>query len=181
MILFSGKKKEDKKDLIEQIILEKYNQYYQLAYKYVHNEADASDIVQNGAYKAIRSSHTLKNAEFAATWIYRIMLNECFQFTKNAKHFSYEGMLETNGIELKTSEDTYENIDLKRALETLSEQDRAIIILKYFEDKTLDEIAAILEENVSTVKSRLYRSFKKLRTVLSDEAISDAHVISKER
>ena len=38
----------------------------------------------------------------------------------------------------------------------------------YFEDKKLEEIADILEENVNTVKSRLYRNMKKLRIVLSD-------------
>lgn len=59
---FSNKKGETNKNLIEQIILEKYNQYYRLAYSYVHNEGDAGDIVQNGAYKALRNSHTLKKA-----------------------------------------------------------------------------------------------------------------------
>lgn len=55
MHLSSGKRNAANKALIEEIILEKYNQYYRLAYCYTHNEADASDIVQNGAYKAIRS------------------------------------------------------------------------------------------------------------------------------
>ena len=48
-----------------------------------------------------------------------------------------------------------------------SPQDKAIVLLKYFEDKTLEEIAEIFDENVNTVKSRLYRSLKKLRGVLS--------------
>ena len=65
MHFFPGKKNKTNKEAIEQIILDKYNQYYRLAYSYVHNEADAGDIVQNGAYKAIRSSHTLKNMEYA--------------------------------------------------------------------------------------------------------------------
>ena len=58
MHFFPGKKNKTNKEAIEQIILDKYNQYYRLAYSYVHNEGDAGDIVQNGAYKAIRSSHT---------------------------------------------------------------------------------------------------------------------------
>lgn len=68
MLIFPGKKKQTNRALIERIILEKYNQYYRLAYSYVHNEADASDIVQNGAYKAMRASDTLKNPEYAETW-----------------------------------------------------------------------------------------------------------------
>ncbi len=48
-----------------------------------------------------------------------------------------------------------------------------IVELKYFEDLKLDEIAGILELNVNTVKSRLYRSLKKLRLSLEEEWIYD--------
>ena len=51
LIFFHGKSKEK---LVEETILEKYNQYYRLAFSYVHNEADANDIVQNMAYRALR-------------------------------------------------------------------------------------------------------------------------------
>lgn len=168
MSFFSGKKDEQNKSLIEQIILENYNQYYRLAYSYLHNEMDANDIVQNGAYKALRSSHTLKNPEYAQTWVYRIMLNECFRQRKEPQDFSYEAIQEEKGIELEGVEDAYADIDLQRALDALSEKDKAIVILKYFEDKKFEEIAEILDENVNTIKSRLYRSMKKLRNALLD-------------
>lgn len=181
MPLFSGKKCKTNKELIEQIILEKYNQYYRLAYSYTYNEADANDIVQNGAYKAIRSCHTLKEPEFASTWVYRIMLNECFSYTRIPRHISYENMLDENGIELGLAEDTYTNIDLQKAIDALSDKDKAVIILKYFEDKTLEEIADILDENINTIKSRLYRSLKKLRDGLSDEASESMHSMLGEK
>lgn len=170
MNFLSGKKDKTNKTLIEQIILEKYNQYYRLAYSYVHNEEDANDIVQNGAYKALRSSHTLKEPEYAETWVYRIMLNECFRHFKRPQFLSYEAIQEERGQEFEGAEDSYTDIDLQRALDVLSEKDRAIIILKYFEDKKLEEIADILDENVNTIKSRLYRSMKKLRRTLSSES-----------
>lgn len=166
-MLFPGKKEKANKALIEQTILEKYNQYYRLAYSYVHNEADAYDIVQNGAYKAIRSSHTLKQPEYVQTWIYRIMLNECFGYGKRGDCLSYEAIQEERGEEAAV-EDHYANLDLQRAMDVLSDSDRAVIILKYFEDRKLEEIAEILEENVNTVKSRLYRSLRKLREILGD-------------
>ena len=157
------------KALIERIILDQYNQYYRLAYSYVHNEADAADIVQNGAYKALKHAHTLKEAEYAGTWVYRIMLNECFRYVKQSGSLSYEAIQEQSGMEVGYQEDKYANIDLKRALDTLPDKDKAIVIMKYFEDMKLTEIAEILDENVNTIKSRLYRSIKKLRSVLSDE------------
>lgn len=168
-MFFPGKREKANRDLVERIILEKYNQYYRLAYGYVHNEADACDIVQNGAYRAIRGSHTLKMPEYAETWVYRIMLNECYGYAKTPRCLSYEAMQEESGAEAGTM-DSYENVDLQRALDYLSDIDRAVVILKYFEDKKLEEIADILEENINTVKSRLYRCLKKLREILEDES-----------
>ena len=49
---FSGKEKTNEK-IVEAVLLENYDRYYRLAYSYVKNEADAADIVQNGAYKAM--------------------------------------------------------------------------------------------------------------------------------
>ena len=77
-------------------------------------------------------------------------------------------------------EDHYANVDLQRALDGLPDKDKAIVILKYFEDKKLEEIAEILEENVNTVKSRLYRSMKKLRGILSDEE-NGKQILCKEK
>ena len=65
MKFFSGKEKkhtaESNDDLIERLLLENYNRYYHLAYSYVHNPDDASDIVQNGAYLAIKNSASLND------------------------------------------------------------------------------------------------------------------------
>lgn len=157
------------RQLIEQTILAHYNQYYRLAYSYTHNGEDAGDIVQNGAYKALRSSDALQKPEYVATWLYRIMLNECFQYLKQPKAFSYETMQQEYGTETGYAEDYSVRLDLRRALDELPEKEKAIIILKYFEDKKLEEIAEILDENVNTIKSRLYRSMKKLRSVLSSD------------
>lgn len=165
--MFSRDKTKDRnEEIIEQIICEKYNNYYRMAYSYVHNEADASDIVQEGAYKAIKNSASLRNPEYAGTWIYRIMMNEVYNFLNTKKHISLSD--EENFIEPEIS-DKYEDVDLKNALEKMQTKDKAVILLKYFEDKKLEEIAEILNENLSTVKSRLYRGLKKLKIELGSE------------
>ena len=160
--LFSGKDKQ-KEQKIEQILLEQYDSYYRLAYSYVHNEADAGDIVQNGAYRAIRASHTLKQEEYAATWVYRIMLNEIFRFCKGKKG----NIVSLDEIPIEQGkEDVYQDMDLQHALDSLQPKDKAVVELRFYEDKKLEEIAQILGENVSTIKSRLYRSMKKLKLQL---------------
>lgn len=167
--MFLNRRNEENRTLIEQILLEKYDQYYRLAYSYTHNEADAYDIVQNGSYKALRGSNTLKNTEYAQTWVYRIMLNECFRALKQPQHCSYDRMQDKMGKEPMSIEDSNLDIDLQRAIDALPEQDKAVVILRFFEDMKLEEIAYILEENISTIKSRLYRSLKKLRYALGED------------
>ena len=147
-------RKDVKEQKIEELLLENYNRYYRLAYSYVHNEADAADIVQNGAYKAIRNSDSLKNVEYAQTWIYRIMLNEIFQCAKKKQMVSLDELPTEQGQE--------------RALDQMNPQDKAVIELRYFEDMKIEDIAKVLDENVNTVKSRLYRGLKKLRLELTD-------------
>ena len=64
MISLSGKTKEK---AVEDLLLQNYDQYYRLAYRYVHNDADAGDLVLNGAYNAIRRSTELKKVRYADT------------------------------------------------------------------------------------------------------------------
>ena len=58
-----------REQVIEKILIENYCRYYNLALSYVHNEADALDIVQEGAYKAFLKAETLRDEEYASTWI----------------------------------------------------------------------------------------------------------------
>lgn len=158
---FAGKL--SKEEIVEKVILENYDRYYRLAYSYVHNEADACDIVQNGAYKAILKCQDLKQKEYAATWVYRIMLNEIFSSFRGRDLVSLEETEYEEGIE-----DAYRDFDLEAVMDTLSGKDKAVVELRYFEELKLEEIADILHENVNTVKSRLYRALRKLRIELEE-------------
>ncbi len=149
---------------IKQMIIEQYNRYYRLAFSYVHNENDALDIVQEGAYKAILYSKTLKKEEYMETWIYRIMINEALAFLKKNKLNA-----ELTDFMVGGKEDVYENVDLTRALGKLGEPEGTIIKLRFFEDMKLDQIASILNENVNTIKTKLYRTLKTLRISMERE------------
>ncbi|MBP3568450.1 MAG: sigma-70 family RNA polymerase sigma factor [Lachnospiraceae bacterium] len=168
MNFFPGKDEKKKEQLVEETILKKYNSYYRLAYSYVHKESDAEDIVQNTAYKALRACRDLRQPEYVETWVYRILLNEIFRLLKQPENFSYEEFIEKTGNEGESVEDVYENVDLQRVIDSLPEKDKLVVELRFFEDKKLEDIALVLEENVNTVKSRLYRSLKKMRNMLEE-------------
>ena len=67
------------------------------------------------------------------------------------------------------SYDTYENIDLQKALDELPEKYKTIVILRYFEDMKISEIAQVLDENTNTIKTRLYKALDKLKLKLRDD------------
>jgi RNA polymerase sigma-70 factor (ECF subfamily) len=64
--------------------------------------------------------------------------------------------------------DRYEDFDLKNALDQLPEKYRTVIVLRFFEDLKIEEIAEVLDENANTIKTRLYTSLNKLRLTLGD-------------
>ena len=165
-MLFQRKNAKEQK--VEQVLLENYNRYYRLAYSYVHKEADAEDIVQNAAYKAILNSDKLKQEAYASTWVYRIVLNEIYRVLAQKPTVSIDDAYVEQG-----KEDSYENLDLWRALELLDKEDKAVIELRYFEDMKFSDIAEVLQENVNTIKSRLYRALKKLKLELEEKGYDE--------
>ncbi len=157
--------RNNKEKIIEELLLQNYNAYYRLAYSYLHNDSDAKDVVQEGAYRAILKSHTLKKEVYAGTWIYRIMLNEIFRFRKRR---GWEPLWE---VEETTRYDNDDAMDLVKAIQKLGQKEQAVVQMRFFEEMKLDEIAMVLKESPNTVKSRLYRSLAKLRLTLEENEI----------
>jgi RNA polymerase sigma-70 factor (ECF subfamily) len=148
---------------IEKALLDNYEKYYRMAFSYTKNEADALDIVQESAYKAMKNSRKLKDGELADTWIYRIVVNTSIDFLRKAKKYSdvpYEDEVQN---EIPYHEIGYEKADVMELLSALNPNDRTVIILRYFDNLKLEQISTILDESLSTVKSRLYRATQKLR------------------
>jgi RNA polymerase sigma-70 factor (ECF subfamily) len=72
------------------------------------------------------------------------------------------------------SEDIYQDFDLEKALEELPFTYRTVVVLRYFEDLKIEEIAEVLNENISTIKTRLYQALRKLRITLSKDFLEEA-------
>ena len=69
-------------------------------------------------------------------------------------------------------EDSYSDPDLAAALSRLKEEEKTVVALRYFEELTLEEIAEVMREPLSTIKSRLYRALKRLRADLEKETFA---------
>ena len=152
-------KATEKEALVHECLIKNYEKYYRMAYSYVFCEQDAMDIVQEGAYRAILKSDLLKQPEYVDTWICKIVINEALRFLKKNKLAS----VDMESLPEQGKEDEVEDIDLQRALEKLDNQERAIVVLRYFEEEKLENIGKTMNLNVNTVKSRLYRAMDKLK------------------
>lgn len=159
---------KNSEQLLIRFITEHKENLYRLAYSYVKNQQDALDIVQDSIHKALYSSASLKSNHAMKSWVYRILINTSLDYLRKNKKIHY---VDDQTLELfsPSSEDVYHDIDLGKALEELPSAYRTVVILRYFEDLKLEEIAEVLNENVSTVKTRLYQALRKLRIQYSDE------------
>ncbi|MHC1748551.1 MAG: RNA polymerase sigma factor [Cellulosilyticaceae bacterium] len=154
-------------EIIEYILNNK-EKHYRIAYSYVKNKEDALDIVQDAIVKALKYQSSLKEIGYVNTWFCRIIINTAKTYLqKQNKYIDVDdGALESCQMPVY---DHYTNFELEDALEYLSYTEKTIVILKYIEGLELKEIATVMEKNISTIKSILYRALKKLRILLENE------------
>ena len=145
--------------------------FYLLAYSYMKNEQDALDIVQDSIQKALQSLHTLKDEQQLKSWFYKIVVRTAIDFLRKNKRIQ---VMNDEQLEFLTphQNDTYENMDLNEALESLPSTLREVIVLRYFEDLKIEDVAYILDENINTVKSRIYKALKLLKIELTEEELT---------
>lgn len=157
---------KDIEKLIADYVIKYQQNHYRLAYSYVKNEHDALDIVQESIIKAMTSKSTLKQPEHIKTWFYRIVVNTALDYIRRKKKVVVSDEEILTGLDTGEA-DQYSDIDLQKALDKLPDHYRSIIVLRYFEDLKIEEVADILGENINTVKTRLYKALQKLRIHMS--------------
>jgi len=160
--------KNEKFELVEKFIIENREAHYRLAYSYVRNKENALDIVQDAIVKALHSVDRLDEIAYMKTWFYRIVINTAIDFIRKHQRVT---VMEDDvlGSFLPQQEDEFTDMDLQQAIDQLPPKHRTLIILRFFEDLKIDEIAEVTGDNVNTVKTRLYAALKKLRIEIGEE------------
>lgn len=159
-----SKAKKGNKEAFLSLIDENRLNLYRVARGILSNKEDIEDALQNTVIHSFQKINSLKKDEYFRTWIIRILINECNGVLRKSKRITY---LEENN-DTKVYTDSYENMDLTRAINSLSEELRIITVLFYFEDMSLKDIANILKIPEGTVRSRLTRARTKLREIISE-------------
>lgn len=133
-----------------------------MAYLYVKNKNDAMDVVQEVAYRSFKSLGTLVNPQFFKTWLIKITITCALNVLKQKRkvvHFKteYEEFIGSNEEDLPLS------LSLQQLLDTLNEEEKSVILLRFYNDYTFKEISEMLHIPLGTAKSIFYRALQKLR------------------
>lgn len=162
-MLYFNRDKIDDEGLLKLIEVDK-ERLYKIAYIYVKNEDDAKEIVQETVYKAFLHIRKLRNVDVFNGWITKILVNSSMDYIRKRNKVTFIEGETLNKIGVK--DDEY--IDLYYAVDSLQGLDKTVIILKYFQDYKIKDIALILEISESKVKNHLHRALKTLRIELED-------------
>lgn len=154
-------------------LLCQYQEYlYRIAYVYYKNEQEALDAVSECVAKVYVNLPRLRNPGYFKTWMTRILINEVLDGAKkNRKMISLDALREQGYTEEypETGISREEKMDLYLALDQLSPDDKKILILKYFQEMKVKEIADIMEIPEGTAKVLLYRARKRLHRIFVED------------
>lgn len=140
--------------------------------KIVLDHEDADDILQNTFVKIWQGLNAFRYEARLFTWMYRIATNEAINFLNEKKRKVYGNSGEiTPMLENTIESDVYFNGDmiqkeLQRAILRLTERQRLIFNMRYFDDMSYEDIAEVLEVAVGTLKATYHNAVKKIEGYL---------------
>jgi len=177
--LLSKCKKHDKNAFIE--LFKLYEKYlYKLCYNYVQNKEDALDLVQEIYIKVFKSISQYDEKMPFHPWIRKIAVNTCLNFKRS---------LRSNTVSLSTPVEDDKCLEelvaadydvesevlgkdigriIKENIDCLSPKHRMVMVLRYYEGLSYEEIASVLNEPLGTVKTNIYRARNILKDKLSE-------------
>jgi len=165
-----------------EVIVERYqSKVYAIAYRMTRNREDAMDIAQEVFIKAHRGIARWRPLRGFQHWLYRIATNMTIDVLRKRQRraaviVDSEDFSMDRGVAAPaSSEDPVRNLAIEElggrigaAIETLPERQRATVVLRYYEDLSIKEIAAVIGCTEGTVKTHLFRATGKLRNLLGD-------------
>lgn len=158
--------RDGSKEAFSELIRENKISMYKIAKNILKDEHNIGDAIAETIFKAYANINKLKNEEYFKTWLLRILINQCNEIhRKNAKVVFIGNQQE----DMRTYDDSYEDIDLKNAIDSLDHELKLLVNLYYYEDLSLGDISKMLETPQGTLKSRLARARKSLYEMLKGE------------
>ncbi|NMW84469.1 RNA polymerase sigma factor [Peptoniphilus sp. AGMB00490] len=142
---------------------------YRTALLLLGNKDDAEDVLQDTFLSIYKNINSLKDFNKLKPWIFSILKNFCYtKYKKRKREFPDEFVLDRADIgSVSNGEDEFLlNEEIEEALLKLKQREREVIVLFYYDDFSIEEIAKICKTFKGTVKSRLFRARNNLKKEL---------------
>lgn len=149
---------------------------FTLALRMLKNREEAEEVSQDTFIKTYKSLDKFKGDSKFSTWIYKVAYNSCLdRIKKNKKYLNDVEINEFTEHQVKIVDNAFDalveeerNQLIQDCLHLLPSEDSFLLTLYYFEEQTLDEIANIVGLTANNVKVKIFRSRKKLASILKD-------------
>ena len=156
-------------------IINKYkNQLYATILRMTKNPQDAQDLVQEAFIKVYSQLGKFDGNGSFSSWMYRVAINHCMdEFRKKRYQMKQVEVDEEKVINPNHPEIIFlkkeKSRQLERLIATLTEDERMIILLRYVNELSYDEISELVETPLSQVRNKLHRAKKKMRDTVKRE------------
>jgi RNA polymerase sigma-70 factor (ECF subfamily) len=146
-----------------EILLSRYQKrVFHLAYSILRESAKAEEVAQDAFAKLWQGLHLYDGRASLSTWLYTIARNTALSAAR-AESRRRTMVLQTDDMEeFSASDKGLENIELRQLIERLPEVQQQVIMLFYFEDHSVEDVADMLDLPEGTVKSHLHRARRTL-------------------
>jgi RNA polymerase sigma factor (sigma-70 family) len=145
------------------LVLARLDDSFRLARAILLDDGEAEDAVQEASLSAWRRRSSLRDVGRFDAWFDRILVNQCRDQLRKRRR-AVKLTAPPVGFEaLATAPETGTDGDLDRALDALDVDHRIVVLMRYWQDRTVDDIADRLGIPAGTVKSRLHNALKHLR------------------
>lgn len=157
---------KSKENIFEKYIIENKEKAYRISFMYLKNKENALEVVQESVVKAYSKLNTLKDIEALDKWFTRILVNTALDFIrKNTKAIASEEEV----IEVLINKNIEKESSFDEIIDSLDEELKGIIILKYFDGYKIKEISEILNISESQIKNKIHKALNILRKEIREE------------
>jgi RNA polymerase sigma-70 factor (ECF subfamily) len=152
---------------------------FAICLRILRNREAALDATQDTFLTVFRKADRYKATAAFSTWLYRVTVNTCYDHLRKQKRKRADRLPETHDIADPTSQDEFEAVDVRPQIETaldaLSPEFRAAVVLVDLEGMSIEQASDTLEVPTGTIKSRLFRARKQLSQSLGNLRPSSEH------
>ena len=159
------------------VVVDNYkDMVFTLALRMLKNREEAEEVSQDTFIKVFKSLNKFKGNSKFSTWIYRVAYNTCLDRLKRIKReYNVVAIDEFTEHQIKTLDNALDQMEvqehkdnIQKCLQLLPSDDSFLLTLYYFEDQSLEEISQVVGLTANNVKVKLFRSRKKLTSILKE-------------